>query len=42
MEICDLKLMIIRYEGKKFCVYLDIKGIKIIGVGYNMRNKDVF
>lgn len=33
--------MIIRYEGEKVCVYFDIKGIKIIGVGYNMQNKDV-
>lgn len=39
-ETCDPKPMIIRHEGKKPCVYLDTKGIKTIGVGYNMRNKD--
>ena len=32
--------MITRHEGKKACVYLDTKGIKTIGVGYNMQNKD--
>lgn len=39
-EQCDPKPMITRHEGKKACVYLDTKGIKTIGVGYNMRNKD--
>ena len=39
-ETCDPKPMIIRHEGEKQCVYLDTKGIKTIGVGYNMRNKD--
>ena len=39
-EQCDPKPMIIRHEGKKACVYLDTKGIKTIGVGYNMKNKD--
>ena len=37
---CDPKPLIIRHEGKKACVYLDTKGIKTIGVGYNMQNKD--
>jgi len=37
---CDPKPMIIRHEGKKACVYLDTKGIKTIGVGYNMQNKE--
>lgn len=37
---CDPKPMIIRHEGEKACVYLDTKGIKTIGVGYNMQNKD--
>lgn len=39
-EKCDPKPMIKRHEGEKPCVYLDTKGIKTIGVGYNMRNKD--
>ncbi|KAL9963988.1 hypothetical protein ACROYT_G027554 [Oculina patagonica] len=39
-EQCDPKPMIIRHEGKKPCVYLDTKGIKTIGVGYNMQNAD--
>lgn len=39
-ETCDPKPMIIRHEGKKECVYLDTKGIKTIGVGYNMQNKE--
>ncbi|XP_001632476.2 uncharacterized protein LOC5512121 [Nematostella vectensis] len=33
---CDPKPMIIANEGQKPCMYLDIKGIKTIGVGYNM------
>ena len=37
---CDPKPLITRHEGKKACVYLDTKGIKTIGVGYNMQNKD--
>ena len=37
---CDPKPFIIKHEGKKACVYLDTKGIKTIGVGYNMQNKD--
>ena len=32
--------MIMRHEGKKECVYLDTKGIKTIGVGFNMQNKE--
>lgn len=39
-EQCDPKPMIMRHEGKKPCVYLDTKGIKTIGVGFNMENKD--
>ena len=39
-EQCDPKPMITRHEGTKACVYLDTKGIKTIGVGYNMQNKD--
>lgn len=37
---CDPKPLIIRHEGKKACVYLDTKGIKTIGVGYNMQNQN--
>lgn len=32
--------MITRHEGKKECVYLDTKGIKTIGIGYNMQKKE--
>ena len=39
-EACDPKPMIMRHEGKKECVYLDTKGIKTIGVGFNMQNKE--
>lgn len=39
-EECDPKSTIIKHEKKKLCVYKDTKGIKTIGVGYNMQNKD--
>ena len=42
---CDPGPLIEKHEGRKPCVYLDTKGIKTIGVGYNMQNKgaaDVF
>ena len=39
-EQCDPKPLIIQHEGKKPCVYLDTRGIKTIGVGYNMENPD--
>lgn len=37
-EQCDPKPLIIKHEGQKPCVYLDTRGIKTIGVGYNMEN----
>ena len=37
-EQCDPKPLIIRHEGQKSCVYLDTRGIKTIGVGFNMEN----
>ena len=42
---CDPGPLVEKHEGRKPCVYLDTKGIKTIGVGYNMQNKgaaDVF
>lgn len=38
-DMCDPIPLIVRHEGKKFCVYLDTKGIKTIGIGYNMQTK---
>lgn len=37
---CDPTPMIKRNEGHKECMYLDIKGIKTIGYGFNMQTKD--
>ena len=42
---CDPGPLVEKHEGRKPCVYLDTKGIKTIGVGYNIQNKgaaDVF
>ena len=37
---CNPKSLIEHWEGRMPCVYLDSKGIKTIGVGYNMNNKE--
>ncbi|XP_013381080.1 uncharacterized protein LOC106152131 [Lingula anatina] len=39
VQSCDPKPMIRRHEGTRKCMYKDTRGIKTIGIGFNLQNQ---